>query len=286
MLDLEEDPSPTLWRKTPAAAHSGLSALEIDQIQPISELIKAREAVPAGQLQRTVYDSSVIRIATDITPILFSRLKTTEDAAVLWLIHCELTARNVPPVLRPDMQEYTRQHVFLKFAADLFWIATKHPGHVTLSARAAGVFKYVPDSEQWHKAAVYVYRNSKGRAYEAAHALALSDPMRMVLAAMPAKSQSAQRAAWRKAEGDIREQLIAYAEANPDKAGQSSPDEVVARQMRLLHLFALSGGSPTTTITWLALVDGDRLPRQQVKPRIREIKIRSAAADRLLGLRI
>lgn len=284
MLDLEEDLSIVFRREPLAGAPSG--PLELERVLPISTIIADRRAIPEGQFSRVVFDSGVSRIATDTTPILFSRLTTTEDPAALWLIHCELTARNVPPVLRPEMQEHTRQHVFLKFAADLLWIAIKHPGHATLSARAAGVFKHSADSERWHKAAVYVYRNSRGRGHEAAVALALSDPMRGLLATMPAKKQSARRAAWRKAAGDIREQLIAYAEARPDKAGQFSPEEVVARQMRLLQLFSLSGCSPTTTVTWLALVDGDRLPRQQVKPRIQEIKARSAAADRLLGLRI
>ncbi|MDP4301980.1 hypothetical protein [Leptothrix discophora] len=258
--------------------------IELDKIKPFSELIKAREALPHQGIERRVYESAVGRIPTDSTQQLLIRLKTAEDAVVAWGIHRELTARGLPPVMRDRGPRCSRQHEFLNVAADVYWVVTKYPGHLTLFERARPVFRYAPGVEQWHKAVVFVYRMSAGQPHRVANALGLTDDMRRMLLVMGNRQQNYARRVLRERCDRIREELMSFAVAHPDKSGVTTAEDIVQRQIDVLWFYLHSGRSASVTAECMAAMTNSPMQRRMVTQHIARIEQRSATAERVLAL--
>lgn len=253
-------------------------------LRPFAELVAERRAMPAHDMARKVFDDSTGRISTDSTPALLMRLNITTDPATAWLMHCELTARNVPPVLRHHHHRHdSRQLALLPVIADMQWAAEKHTGHKPTTPRADALFTRSTASVEWGRLALQVYKWNRGHSWAIAAALGLTEDMRRPLETLKSRQQADDRRAYKKAKSRIHSDLLNYATKHPDKNGATSPNDLVSRQLLLLNCYLLCNRNAAYTAAMISETTSAPIKRRMITQQIDRIKQRSGAAHRLCG---
>lgn len=247
-----------------------------DELQGIPDLkqtvLDFEKTDPAGSV---LLARALGSITGQPTPTLLLRLQTVEHPLLAWALHMQLDARDVPPCLRSWMPERSRQSAFITTLADLMWLATRHPGHKPYQ-RMAGVFKHPVRDERWHRAALWAYRQCRGRPWQLAGRLNLTDAMRCHTLTMTTGAQTADRKRLRKQLQSLTEAIAEHGRQHPDKSGQTAPDAVAARRALLVSTFVLLGRNQTETIACLQRTNDLLISRQVL---VRQLQAASTIGD-------
>lgn len=244
-----------------------------DDVRSISQLIAERSY--RGDLARLA--ATIRALPATGTQTLVLRLATTADALALWAMHLELARRDIPPAQRWPANQESAQAEFITWLADLHWIAMRYPGHEPRFRGWRGVFTHPPASPAWHATAHRQYLFVRPR-YSVAHwcakGLALTEPQRRDLLAMPTNAMQADRRPLRPEQfAAIRERLLNHAVAHPDRSGMRTPEAIANRRARLWRVFVLAGRDHTATAKHWRNLTGETLSRQAIAKQI------SAVAD-------
>lgn len=207
-------------------------------------------------------------IPGESTKRLLMRVETTDKPAVLWALHAELDDRGIPPCVRPAQRIGTEQAAFITTLADLLWIARRHPGHAPLKKRMSRITRGEPNTDVWHRAALWAHQESRGKPYTLAKWLGFTDAQRAQTATMPAKAQSNERRALPDQLEAIYEALLDHALDHPDKSGRVRPDDVAKRRTKLVRLFVLLGRSVPALHEHLQAVEGIKTSVQATRNQI------------------
>lgn len=237
----------------------------------------------AAQASSASYAASFKRrtdsLLTDTVQNLVVRLATATDPLVLWAIHLELDARNVPPCIRwPANEGDGGQLEFITFLADLLWICKRNPEHIAGFKSARSVFRQVPDSHDWHVAAHRLYEYAYWIGHGAvsnigARALALVDRQRQDLMTLQTKPMRADRYQLQPREFEVtRERLLSHALEKPDRSGKVTPKDSAERRAKLWRVFVLSGSNQTATVKHWQALTGETMTRQAVSKQLEIIK--------------
>ena len=210
------------------------------------------------------------------TPTLLHRLAVVEHPMTAWALHVELDVRGVPPCLRPWMPDVSRQTGFIATLADLRWLATRHPEHVTKYERLRGVFRYQVHDDRWHKAALWAYRQCRGRRHILASRLALTDAMRRHTLTMPTVRQSNDRRLLGKKLETIKGTMLCHALTHPDKSRATTPEGLANRRTMLLKLFVMLDRNQKDTINCLKIIAGVDISRQTL---VRQLHLTATTGD-------
>ena len=216
------------------------------------------------------------------TQNLISRIATTTDALTLWALHCQLDKRNIAPAQRWPGNTSTDQMLFVSWCADMAWFAKHNPTHVPhFGKNWIQLLKLKPRSPEWLEKCFRLFSSTSttaGRSvsFKTSRALALTDSQRIDLltCSTSAMVNARRELAPAKIEA-IRERLLRYANAHPDKAGKAgkyTPTEIANRRASLYRVHILSGRhAPTTARNWQALT-GKSMTRQTVSDRINALE--------------
>jgi hypothetical protein len=190
---------------------------------------------------------------------LLTRVNTTDKPGVLWALHVALDAAEIPPCVRPaaeGVDHHNRHHAaFITVLADLLWIAKRHPTHRPQLQRMRNVLRE-PDTDAWHRAALWAFQHCRGEPGLLARRLALTDEQRALTMTMPTVAQANRRRALPARLDVIREQLLTHALDNPDGTGKVKPDDLADRRTRLLRLYLLLNRDRKALHEYLRRVDG------------------------------
>ena len=220
--------------------------------------------------------SALRSISAQTVQTLLCRLATVDHPLTAWAPHAELDRRDVPPCLRPRTPEHSRQHVFIATLADLLWIAKRHPHHAPRYQRMRGVFSYEPQSDEWHRAALWSYRLAKALPSLLADRLALTKDQRRHAFTMATRRQHEVRRTLRTKLPAIREAILEHALNHPDKAGHTTADEIANRRTDYASIFVRLGRKPAETVHYLQTMLGHSVSRQTL---VRHLEAAAQAAD-------
>lgn len=249
----------------------------LDDLQSIPDLKRAvLEAQKTDSTGSVLLAQTLRNIRGQSTPTLLHRLAVVEHPMTAWALHVDLDVRGVPPCLRPWMPEVSRQTAFIATLADLRWLATRHPEHVTKYERLRGVFRYQVHDDRWHKAALWAYRQCRGRRHILASRLALTDAMRRHTLTMPTVRQSNDRRLLGKEVSRIRDTMLRHALTHPDKSGATTPEGLANRRTALLTMFVMLDRNQKDTINCLKLVAGVDISRQTL---VRQLHLTATIGD-------
>ncbi|PXW92247.1 hypothetical protein C7444_1271 [Sphaerotilus hippei] len=158
----------------------------------------------------------------------------------------------------------------------------EHPGHKVFAKKAEGVFKYPPESRQWHNSALYIFHVNNNSAGRIIYAMSL-DGMTEHLMVVRQKWECYPEKMFNKNKANMRQQLLDYSMAHPDKSGKIPPDTLVESDLDLAWYYLRAGYSPTATADILTKVTGLPHVRQNVAARIDRMKTRSRAVASFFG---
>jgi hypothetical protein len=212
---------------------------------------------------------------------LQARLATTDDLLTMWALHREMDKRGVPPCLRARAPTRPAQYAFLETLADVLWVARRTQDHPVLHGRLRGVFRYSPASDQWHKSALWMYRQCMGKSHLIALRLALTDEERLLTQTMPTRAQFRDRRRLHVQLPEINEQLQERAQMYPDKSGVHSAVMIGDRRAELLRVYVLVGRDKSATVRYLRIIDGPDISRQSLARQLDAIAM-VPMADKLI----
>jgi len=247
-----------------------------DRLKGVHELM---ESLQSPNEKNEQLQEKIAKLGDRSTQELIARIGSTTHPFALWLIHRELDRRDVPPCLRTPYRDESTEQIFITWLADVYWLAKRHPKHPVAYSRFRHLFISEPDSEQWHKTAIWVYRHGRGKSgHYFSRALALTDQMRQPLAMLVSHRMQGDRTLLRSLPKH-REALLAHAVGHRDKSQAIKPVEVAERRTELLRLHLLSGRNRSTAAAWHHLLHGGNITRQAVAKQI-------TAIQRITGLRL
>lgn len=256
-----------------------------DDLQTIPHLkeavLNAQKTDPSG----SVILGRILRtIRAQPTNTLLHRLSVVEHPMAAWALHVELDARDVPPCLRPPMQQRSRQVEFIATLADLHWLRARYENHVTKFERLRGVFRYPLRDDRWHKAVLWAYRQCHGRRHVLATRLGLTDDMRCESLTMPNASQSRDRQLLRQGMSAFKNNMVRHALERPDKSGLTSPERVADRRALFVRTYVLLGRNQTATVDCLHRVFGVAISRQTLARQLQNAAATGEAERMVFGL--
>ncbi|MES2716471.1 MAG: hypothetical protein V4795_11940 [Pseudomonadota bacterium] len=247
-----------------------------DDLQTVPDMKQAvRDAETTDPAGSVFLGHALGSIPEQSTPTLLLRLRTVEHPLIAWALHMQLDAREVPPCLRPWMPARSKQSAFIATLADLMWLATRHSGHKTYE-RMAGVFKHPVRDDRWHRAALWAYRQCRGRTWQLAGRLNLTDAMRCHTLTMTTGAQAGDRKRLGNQLPGLVEAITAHGRQHPDKSGATTPQAVADRRALLVSTFVLLGRNQTEAIACLQRVDGITISRQTL---VRQLQAASTIGD-------
>lgn len=234
-----------------------------DGLQSIPDMRQTALAAQTTDPSGSVFlGHAVGSITGQETSLLLLRLQTVQHPLVAWVLHMHLDARGVPPCLRPWVPEWSRQSAFIATLADLMWLVTRHPDHKPQYGRMAGVFRYPVRDERWHRAALWAYRQCRGKTHLLAVRLGLTDAMRCHTLTMPTSTQAGDRRRLRDGLVSLKDAIHEHGLRHPDKSGRTIPQAVADRRALLVSTFVLLGRNQTATIACLRLIADVSISRQ------------------------
>jgi len=254
------------WQRPSAEAN-----VEDQSIETAAALIAAaRAAGRAGY-----YKVAIVGLRGEPTPAILGRGSRTTDPLMLWILHVEMQRRGVPPCLRWQAPEDTRQQMFITFIADVLWLARGHPDHVTDHERWRKLFGYPTASEKWQRLARWLFvsgRCAQAGTHYYSKGLGLSDSQRQPLMMLLSNKMRGDRRLLN-ALPTYREALHRHALMHRDKSGKVAPSKIAERRAELLRLFILAGRRPTLAADFHLRLWGIRISRQALTRQITTIEI-------------
>ncbi|MCG9056634.1 hypothetical protein LH442_11705 [Laribacter hongkongensis] len=218
------------------------------------------------------FKSAATRLPEASTRELLARVETTTDPLTLWVVHLELDRRQIPPCLRTPYRDDSPELCFVTWLADLHWLCQRNPGHTTTFRSWHRLFVYEQASTNWHKTAVWVYRQGQAKMnFYFSKGLGLTDQQRQPLALLMSQPMRADRELLR-AMPRHRERILTHALSNRDKGAVHSPQDVAGRRSEILRIHLLGGRSKSRTAEWFNLLHGTKLTRQLVAKQINHIQ--------------
>ncbi len=246
-----------------------LGGLQGARILSVDALVALKKQSPHIDL----YRASVGALRSEGTPELLVRLKTTEDPLMMWALHLVLDDREVAPCLRDAMGERSGQTDYITWLADLFWLTKRMPGHKPGHRTWTGPFKNEPGSNDWHKSALWAYRQSGRRSgHYLALALGLSASDRQPLKTMPTYTMVGNRQLLARS-WQYRNAIMTHAVTHRDRSATYTPGEVTERRMAILGVSLLAGRSATRAACYLESSTGRRMSRQALTGHVEQIEV-------------
>ncbi len=233
-----------------------------DVILPMPTLV-ARKAA-SGDL--AAFKARVKALPEARTQTLIARISVTDDALLLWAIHCVLAGRGIAPALRWPGNTDDPQNELITFAAEVHWLARRSPEHQPKFRGWARTLACLPGSPDWHLAVhrQFLYVASRGSvAHLCAVGLALTDRQRQESMLFPTTAMQADRRHLQPERfEEIRARLLAHAMEHPDRSGTRPPHDVAARRAALWRVYVLSCRNKAAMVrNWHSLT-GECVSRQ------------------------
>lgn len=220
-----------------------------------------------------VFQAAVDAIATSSTVALISRIETESDPLILWEIHQELDRRNIPPALRFPKSARTPQLEFVTWLADIYWFTRRNPSHKPRFDNWRALFG--PYTDRWHESAAKVFEFAQRRGYGAAYytkGFALDDNDRRQLMTVKTSGQIARQRKLKQAE-DVREAIVSYTLAHPDKSGQKRPGEVARRRYLIWKTYILCDQGETAAARYFEQIYGEAITRKSVQNQVAAVEL-------------